>query len=700
MTNLRRIARTEPEEGAPQAGDQASGHRRAAGAPRVWPLRGVALPPAERTAAGSLLALGAALRLWLILRGWPALDSDEAIIGLMGRHILAGARPAFYYGQHYLGALDAYIAAAFFAVMGSTTLALFLSMLPLVVAFLAAAYALARAAFGPPAALLTLAYLALGPAFALLRETATIGGYQETLLLGAVLVLLVYARLRGAPPLARDDRSTTLRALATYALIGLLAGLGIWSDQLILPFVAAAFAALIIGRWREASGWPGLALLLGLVVGCWPFLIYNLQTGGGTFTELTLQNRASPHQFGPLPPLPNWLGQLGSTLSVGLPAALGSPRVCVSRGGTWSAYPPAMALVGRQMGGACTALNVAFALGVLACYAFVAWQLVRVAWVWWTRGRSRPNGHRAPIRDSAERARMWLRAMLLAGGLGTFVLYSVSRTAQTYQFTAARYLIPLYISLPLVFGTLWDLASPALIPVGRRAVDLARRVRLPARADALVNRLADARGHAPSSDSAGALAEPLAAASGAGADEADAARASARRKRQTGGYARLLPWAARARVTLAAGGLALLLAFSAYGAVATAERSGDASLFALPAPAQDQRLISALAAHGITRFVSDYWTCYRLAFESGEQLRCAVRDSKDNTLTLNGAVNRYLPYLVLVEHTPHPAYMFPAGSTQDTTFVAWTTAQHLPHTGYARFVAEGYAVYYYPGGQG
>lgn len=39
----------------------------------------------------------------------PSIDSDEAIVGLMGKHIASGAAfPIFYYGQPYMGALEAY----------------------------------------------------------------------------------------------------------------------------------------------------------------------------------------------------------------------------------------------------------------------------------------------------------------------------------------------------------------------------------------------------------------------------------------------------------------------------------------------------------------------------------------------------------------------------------------------------------------
>ena len=42
------------------------------------------------------------LRLWLILTAAAPFNSDEAVVGLMARHINQGARPLFFYGQSVL----------------------------------------------------------------------------------------------------------------------------------------------------------------------------------------------------------------------------------------------------------------------------------------------------------------------------------------------------------------------------------------------------------------------------------------------------------------------------------------------------------------------------------------------------------------------------------------------------------------------
>jgi len=48
---------------------------------------------------------------WIILINERIpINSDKAIVELMARHILIGARPIFFYGQPYMGNLDAWLA--------------------------------------------------------------------------------------------------------------------------------------------------------------------------------------------------------------------------------------------------------------------------------------------------------------------------------------------------------------------------------------------------------------------------------------------------------------------------------------------------------------------------------------------------------------------------------------------------------------
>src|SRR6266545_7416481 len=68
----------------------------------------------------------------VLLLAWPlaAFDSDQAITGLMAKHLAElRAFPVFYYGQNYLLAVEAWLAAPVFAVAGVSATALRLPLL-------------------------------------------------------------------------------------------------------------------------------------------------------------------------------------------------------------------------------------------------------------------------------------------------------------------------------------------------------------------------------------------------------------------------------------------------------------------------------------------------------------------------------------------------------------------------------------------
>src|SRR5439155_5825599 len=72
------------------------------------------------------------------------LDADEAVLGLMARHILHGHFPIFFYGQNYLGSIEAFWTAVLFALFGATPLVLKFGALSWFCALLPVQYFLAR----------------------------------------------------------------------------------------------------------------------------------------------------------------------------------------------------------------------------------------------------------------------------------------------------------------------------------------------------------------------------------------------------------------------------------------------------------------------------------------------------------------------------------------------------------------------------
>lgn len=174
-----------------------------------------------------------AQRLYVLAVKLPTINSDEAIIGLMARHIQAGARPFFYYGQSYYGPLDAYLDALVFSVWGSSDLTL--RVLPLLCSFLfvPAVYGLGRRMYSERVGLISALFAAVCPAFLAVRGLKGDAAYSLVLLLGTLSLLLFQDWL------ARPSRWK----LAGLAVLSLL---GTWIFPLMLFYV---FAMLATATW-------------------------------------------------------------------------------------------------------------------------------------------------------------------------------------------------------------------------------------------------------------------------------------------------------------------------------------------------------------------------------------------------------------------------------------------------------------------
>src|ERR671935_1906786 len=193
-------------------------------------------PRAFRIGLTGLLLVGLAVRLAVIASPIGEIDGDEAVVGLMARHIaLLGERPVFYWGQPYLGSLEAFSAAPLFRVFDSSTFLLKLVPAAYSLGFLGLSALLARRLFGDGPALATAAYLALPPSMWAVWSQKARGGYAELLFLGEALLLVTLLLGEGSS-----------RRLA--ALWGLLAGLAFWTHLLAIVYLVPAAAYLLLRR--------------------------------------------------------------------------------------------------------------------------------------------------------------------------------------------------------------------------------------------------------------------------------------------------------------------------------------------------------------------------------------------------------------------------------------------------------------------
>ncbi len=198
------------------------------------------------------LAAAIALKAALLALDTVPFNADEAVVALMARHILQGERPAFFYGQAYLGSLDAWLIAGAFLLFGQTVLAIRLVQGALYLGTLATTYLLGLKIFSERWTATAAAWLlALPTVLVTLYTTATLGGYGETLLIGNVLLLWTIRlreRIAGAGT-AREKHAT--RSHVEWLWFGVLAGFGFWAFGFLgvyLAPIALTLATTILNR--------------------------------------------------------------------------------------------------------------------------------------------------------------------------------------------------------------------------------------------------------------------------------------------------------------------------------------------------------------------------------------------------------------------------------------------------------------------
>jgi len=76
-----------------------------------------------------LLLSGLVLRVPYLIKYHKAINMDEAVIGIMAQDILRGEFPLFYYGQSYIGPIEAFFTAPFFYIFSENTIVLRISIL-------------------------------------------------------------------------------------------------------------------------------------------------------------------------------------------------------------------------------------------------------------------------------------------------------------------------------------------------------------------------------------------------------------------------------------------------------------------------------------------------------------------------------------------------------------------------------------------
>ena len=218
---------------------------------------------------GLVVALALLGRTLLLASNAVSFHSDEAVVALMARHILQGERPVFFYGQAYMGSLDAWLVAVGFALFGESVASIRIVQSALYLLVVASGYWVAWRLSGK-VVVAVVAGLTLAVPTVLLATytTATLGGYNETLLLGNLLLLLGY-----------EVTHDHVRSWWRWGLLGVAAGLGWWTNGLIVAY-ALPVGILILKRLFESRQTTLLGIgvaLIGFFAGSAPWWVFAFE---------------------------------------------------------------------------------------------------------------------------------------------------------------------------------------------------------------------------------------------------------------------------------------------------------------------------------------------------------------------------------------------------------------------------------------
>lgn len=269
----------------------------------------------------TVLAVALIGRVLVLATGAVSFHSDEAVVALMARHILEGERPVFFYGQAYMGSLDAWLVAVGFRLLGDTVGTIRIVQAVLYLGVVASSfYAAWRLSGRALVALVASLTLAVPPVMVTVYTAATLGGYNETLIFGNLLLALGY-----------DVSHEHRRSLWRWALFGLVGGVAWWTNGLIVAF-AAPVALLVFWRILRPAGGetrplaqraaPLLLTVVMFFVGSAPWWVFNFEHDFAALSFYVSLSSDSEFAGNDLPLLPFDQRLLGIVF-LGLPTLFG-----------------------------------------------------------------------------------------------------------------------------------------------------------------------------------------------------------------------------------------------------------------------------------------------------------------------------------------------------------------------------------------
>jgi hypothetical protein len=261
------------------------------------PAEGSSVSRRALVVIGILGLVGLGIRLWIMTGRLGAIDSDEAITGLMARHLLDGEFRAFFWRLSYSGTIVTYPIALTFKLFGTSQFTLELPYLFMSAGAAVCIWRIGTRFLRPFQAVFAALAFWLWPALAVWIGVKPLVFYVPTLLLG-LGVMLCAVRAVERP-----------RGWADWCAVGLLAGAGWWTSPNIVYYVVPTALWLVIYHWR--SLWPRAFLSVPFaILGALPWIWNDVNYG---FDSLQADYGARG----------SYLDHLGYFFTHALPAGLG-----------------------------------------------------------------------------------------------------------------------------------------------------------------------------------------------------------------------------------------------------------------------------------------------------------------------------------------------------------------------------------------
>ncbi len=234
---------------------------------------------------GAILLLALVFRLYFLLSHSSYMDGDEAINGLMVKHILSrGDWPVFFSGQAYNGVAYQYLVAPIFALFGVSNLAFKIVPLAISVLFVYLVYLLGKKVAGNKSGIVAMLIAVFCPPFINMWNVSARSEYVVTLTLGTLILFL-------GCEIAFSKR---YRAEVLYLFLGLVSGVAFWTSQLVTSYILAVFIIIFLKDKGFLLRRTILFFALGFVIGNMPMILFNLRHNWASYAFLLEKGAGQP----------------------------------------------------------------------------------------------------------------------------------------------------------------------------------------------------------------------------------------------------------------------------------------------------------------------------------------------------------------------------------------------------------------------